>query len=878
MAIQIDDIEPRRSYDVGSTPQAAFTIPFPFFDTADIRCSVAGMELEGGFTVTGAGQSSGGTLTLSAPVSNTVVMVWRDVAIKRTSQFPSSGPLRTEVLNTDLNKQIAVLQQIADRMGRSIGLPDAERTADTKLPTAAIRARKSLIFDDDGNVAVSTFDHEQQAQFPVQAANAAEAAAQSRTAAEEARDDAAAIRDQTGAVALGDFVQASPGAVPRPVVSKLRDTVSVRDFGAVGDGEAEDAAAFQAAADHLASLGGGVLRVPAASRFYRLGAPLEMGAAPISIEGDGAETTGLGWTHAGHCIHFLSTGGHVIQSGPGAGRTKSLSLRKITVSGHAASCGAAVRAEFPAALSSASLFQARDVVVTGNIAATGGASHGLWLTNAGASRLDNVTVHGRGTGTADPPDAGASNQYAMRFGILLDSSGDAPKIMHYWCRVRVQDAHWGVWFDGHHEGIYGTGLEIGPVGNGLCLTRGASADKILGVQFANLHVDCKAEGISLNGVDGAVFTGGLWLKNSGGFQLAGNVFGASNCAQVQISNAWLNCATPAGTNENGVYLTGNCPNPQFSNVTIIGAKTAGFAAAGMAGYGQIRGHVQDCGAAAVLGPATGGMIVDITTANSGPVSDGGSGNKVLARLREAAGTATSDRPMRVVTAGSDPAYVQIENGMRAWALSVGADGVARLVDLTAGVGRTEWAADGTLTHIGSFVVAGAAYLGGALGGDGLRVIPVAASNRRVEVRGSNGGSSLITTSGGDLELAGGSGTVAIRQGYTFRHTGSVGNIVCGSTGAHIEFTRNAGNYLVADGPAAEIVMQVAGASQVVFKPTAAANRQITLTGSNGGNPSIGTSAGGLTISARLRLSNLPTSSAGLSTGDLWSDGGTIKVA
>jgi hypothetical protein len=43
------------------------------------------------------------------------------------------------------------------------------------------------------------------------------------------------------------FLQAGSGAVQRTVQSKLRDVVSVKDFGAVGDGVADDTAAIQAA-------------------------------------------------------------------------------------------------------------------------------------------------------------------------------------------------------------------------------------------------------------------------------------------------------------------------------------------------------------------------------------------------------------------------------------------------------------------------------------------------------------------------------------------------------------------------------------------------------------------------------------------------------
>jgi hypothetical protein len=45
----------------------------------------------------------------------------------------------------------------------------------------------------------------------------------------------------------GGFIQAGTGAVQRTVESKLQDVVSVKDFGAVGDGVANDTAAIQAA-------------------------------------------------------------------------------------------------------------------------------------------------------------------------------------------------------------------------------------------------------------------------------------------------------------------------------------------------------------------------------------------------------------------------------------------------------------------------------------------------------------------------------------------------------------------------------------------------------------------------------------------------------
>jgi hypothetical protein len=82
------------------------------------------------------------------------------------------------------------------------------------------------------------------------------------------------------------YNQGGSGAVTRTVQSRLRDFVSVKDFGAVGDGVTDDTAAIQAAIDHCATAGRTVY-FPAGT--YNISAPLvldnDVGSSRLVSEG-----------------------------------------------------------------------------------------------------------------------------------------------------------------------------------------------------------------------------------------------------------------------------------------------------------------------------------------------------------------------------------------------------------------------------------------------------------------------------------------------------------------------------------------------------------------------------------------------------------------
>ncbi len=92
------------------------------------------------------------------------------------------------------------------------------------------------------------------------------------------------------------FTQSGAGAVQRTVEGKLRDVISVKDFGAVGDGVADDTAAFQAA--YTAASANSTILIPFGQynltssinntkfvRWLSFGATYPGGTVPLSLPG-----------------------------------------------------------------------------------------------------------------------------------------------------------------------------------------------------------------------------------------------------------------------------------------------------------------------------------------------------------------------------------------------------------------------------------------------------------------------------------------------------------------------------------------------------------------------------------------------------------------
>jgi len=243
------DPRPRVQF-AGDGTRTVFPLPFPVLAADDLLAYVDD-EAASGFSITGLGQDGGAEVIFAEPpaAGTTITFLRRSESIRET-EFVDGTPFRAAAINAELDRIMLLIQEDREEHGRALRGRPMEAGLDFCLPASAERANKMLGFDSSG--------------------------APMAFGVTELPD---------GGDASGLVVTPSGATTARALGEHLAAVVNVRDFGAVGDGVTDDAAAFEAAVSAAQTRRVPVF-VPAGTNPYLLGTGLVLDG--VTLLGDGA--------------------------------------------------------------------------------------------------------------------------------------------------------------------------------------------------------------------------------------------------------------------------------------------------------------------------------------------------------------------------------------------------------------------------------------------------------------------------------------------------------------------------------------------------------------------------------------------------------------
>lgn len=297
----------------GNGSTTSFTVPFYFLVDTDVVVThktaagvVSTWVLNSDYTLAGAGVEAGGTLIPSVvlPTGDTVYIERNVDAVQQTA-YPINSTFPAASHERALDRLTMLAQQILN-----------------KLTFGLFRDPLTSTYNAGGNTISNVADAVNPQDVP--------SLAQTQTLITGATSGIIPslivkftdLAVSAGAALVG-FIQLGTGAVLRTLQDKARERISVKDFGAVGDGTTDDTAAIQAAINAVqGSKFALYFPAPAAGLAYRTTAPLIV-TGDIRLVGDGVQVNGypgdLNMLITGTWIHADHTGKAIDIQGASAG-------------------------------------------------------------------------------------------------------------------------------------------------------------------------------------------------------------------------------------------------------------------------------------------------------------------------------------------------------------------------------------------------------------------------------------------------------------------------------------------------------------------------------------------------------------------------------
>lgn len=156
-------------------------------------------------------------LGAALPSTETLAVIG-SVEYTQEASIANASSFLPRVIEDALDRIVILAQQLAEMLGRALRFPIGD-TASAILPSAALRARKALVFDVDGNAGVSVDDYIDQLANVTAQANIAVAAAAAANSSE-----GNALTSANSAAASAAAAAASIGSVDGSVYYTTTDT------------------------------------------------------------------------------------------------------------------------------------------------------------------------------------------------------------------------------------------------------------------------------------------------------------------------------------------------------------------------------------------------------------------------------------------------------------------------------------------------------------------------------------------------------------------------------------------------------------------------------------------------------------------------------
>lgn len=269
-----------RVQHVGNGVTTEFSFPFPVLASSDLEVSIGTVLVTGTYTVTGVGQTAGGSIVFgSPPAVGAVVTIVRARPYARTTDFADAGQWRADTVNDELDSLAMQTQQLATELGRSLRLSQtAEGSPSLTLPTL-VADRALMVNATASGFRLSSSDPDS-------------------TVALAAAAAASAAQAQTDAALASDRAASALAAAEAAGVSSIEPVPTITLVEGVHEYELSDVVA----APHLLTLnwGGQVLRPGyhyTIGNTHGAGRTLVLLVAGVNVGGDAVTALGIGAEH-----------------------------------------------------------------------------------------------------------------------------------------------------------------------------------------------------------------------------------------------------------------------------------------------------------------------------------------------------------------------------------------------------------------------------------------------------------------------------------------------------------------------------------------------------------------------------------------------------